>query len=61
MSPRGSKSANPAPAQPRGVIVEKPKANIYTVMLILALVALLVGCFCLAGEMSAYNWEFKAR
>jgi hypothetical protein len=53
-------SQSPDPSQ-RGVIVEKPKANIYTVMLILSLVAILIGCLCLYLEMKEYNFEFKAR
>ena len=31
----------------RGVVVEKPKADIYTVLLILSFVALVIGCLCL--------------
>jgi hypothetical protein len=42
-------------------VVEKPKANIYTVLLSLSLVAILIGCLCLYLEMRAYNFEFKAR
>ena len=42
------------------VVVEKPKANIYTVLLGLSLVAILIGCLCLYLEMGAYNFEFKA-
>jgi len=70
MSPLGSKSAKkkaaaPAAAAPaavatRGVVVEKPKANIYTVLLILSLVALLIGCLCLYGELSVYEFKTKA-
>jgi hypothetical protein len=51
----------PAPEARRGVAVEKPKANIYTVLLTLSFVAVLIGCLCLSLEMNAYNWEFKAR
>jgi hypothetical protein len=47
----------PAPAPTRGVVVEKPKANIYTVMLSLAFVALLIGCLMLYFEMNAYEWK----
>jgi len=54
------KAAKPAAAA-RGVLVEKPKANIYTVLLILSFVALVIGCICLYAEMSAYNFDFKAR
>lgn len=45
----------------RGVVVEKPRANIYTVLLSLSLVAVLVGCICLYLEMSAYNLEISAK
>lgn len=54
-------SAPAASAAARGVKVEKPKANIYTVMLVLSFVAILVGCLCLYAEMSAYEFAFKAR
>jgi hypothetical protein len=60
MSPRASKSTD-AGESPRGVVVEKPKANIYTVLLALSLVAVLVGCLSLYLEMSAYNFEMNAR
>ena len=58
MSRLGSKSADTAS---RGVVVEKPRANIYTMLLLLSFVALAIGIACLAFEMQAYNWEFKAR
>ena len=45
----------PAPTQTRGVVVEKPKANIYTVFLILSLLAIVIGCICLNAEMEAYD------
>ena len=54
-------AARPAPAPARGVVVEKPKANIYTVLLILSFVAVVIGCICLYAEMSAYEFNFKAR
>lgn len=72
MSPLGSRSAKKkaaaAPAAPaaaaapptRAVVVEKPKANIYTVLLILAFVAVLIGCLALYGELSAYDFKTKA-
>jgi hypothetical protein len=70
MSLLGSKSAKkkspaeaPAAAAPkpaRGVVVEKPKANIYTVLLILTFAAIVVGCICLYAEMSAYEFNIKA-
>ena len=51
----------PAPAKGRGVVVEKPKADVYTVMLVLSFVALVIGCLCLYGEMNSYGFNFKAR
>jgi hypothetical protein len=74
MSPLGLKSAKKktaktaaaaapaaAPAKSRAVVVEKPKADIYTVMLILSFVALVIGCLCLYGEMNSYGFNIKAR
>jgi len=68
MSPLGLKSAKkkgapaaPAPAAPaRGVVVEKPKANIYTVLLVLSFIAIVIGCLCLYGELSVYDFKTKA-
>ena len=51
-----TKSAAPAG---RGVVVEKPKANIYTALLVLSFVAIVVGCIYLYAEMNAYEWKFK--
>ena len=38
----------------------KPQADIYTVMLVLALVAIIVGIVCLYLEMEAYHFKLKA-
>lgn len=54
-------SALASPDAPRAVVVQKPKANIYTAMLAISLVAIIVGCICLAAELNAYNWDVKAR
>jgi hypothetical protein len=48
-----------SPEQPRAVVVQKPKANIYTALLALALVAIIVGCICLGAELNAYQWDLK--
>jgi hypothetical protein len=53
MSPQSS-------ANPGGVYVKKPKADIYTALLFVALVALVIGITMLCKEMERYNWEFKA-
>jgi hypothetical protein len=44
----------------RGVVVHKPKANIYTVLLGIALVAILMAITFLCMEMSRYKWDMKA-
>jgi hypothetical protein len=49
-----------APRPARGVVLEKPKPNIYTVLLVLALAAIVIGCICLYAEMSAYDFKIKA-
>lgn len=56
MSLPDSRSAEP----PRGVVVQKPRSNVYTVLLGIALVALIIGCICLYGELNLYKWDFKA-
>jgi len=52
VSSPGSSSKSPGPYR-------KPKADIYTVMLVIALVALVIGIVFLSLEMDFYNWEFK--
>ena len=49
MSPQDSKSAS------RGVHVQKPGSNVYTVMLLVALVALVIGCVMLYLEIDSYG------
>jgi hypothetical protein len=44
----------------RGVYVEKPKSNIFTVMLLMSLVAILVAIVFLCLEMAQYGWDRKA-
>jgi hypothetical protein len=61
-APKAPKAAKAkAPDAARGVVVEKPGANIYTVLLALSFAAVLIGCIFLSLEMSAYDWDFKAR
>ncbi len=53
-------AAAPAPApapKTRGVVVEKPQANIYTALLIVSLAAVIIGCICLYAEMNAYEFN----
>ena len=44
----------PAPA------VEKQRANVYTVMLILSFLSICAACVCLYAEMKRYDMDFKA-
>ncbi|MEM8865779.1 MAG: hypothetical protein AAGF31_09585 [Planctomycetota bacterium] len=44
-----------AEPSPRGVIVQKPKTNIYTVMLIVSLVAMIMACVFLYLEIGEYG------
>lgn len=41
-------------SQPRTMVVQKPKSNIYTALLCVATMALLIGCILLAVEISRY-------
>jgi hypothetical protein len=34
--------------------------NVYTVMLILSLLAIVIACIFLSMEMAAYDWDYKA-
>jgi len=45
---------------PQGVVVQKPRSDIYTTMLFLSLIAILVAILCLWLEMRAYNMDIKA-
>jgi hypothetical protein len=49
----------PKAAATRGVVVEKPRANIYTAMLALSLAAIIIACICLYAEMNAYEWKMR--
>lgn len=46
---------------PRGVYVQKAKADIYTVLLAIALVAILIACLLLFLEVRAYNYDIRAQ
>jgi hypothetical protein len=47
-------------ANPQGVVVQKPKSDVYTTMLVLSLLAILIAIFYLFLEMRAYNMDIKA-
>lgn len=37
----------------------KPRANVYTVLLLVALIALIIGCLCLWGVNAGLQWKWK--
>ena len=45
-------------ANPPGVLVQKPKASIYTMLLLVSLLALLLGCLFLLLEVNQYGGLF---
>lgn len=51
-----------SPAEPGkkpGGPYRKPRADVYTVLLILALISLLAGILCLYFELEMYQWQHK--
>jgi nitrogen fixation-related uncharacterized protein len=42
------------------VAVEKPRFNVYTMMLVVSLLAVMIGCLFLYGELSQYDFDHKA-
>lgn len=46
--------------QQQGVVVQKPKFDIYSMLLLISFLAILVGCLCLALELNRYDWNFNA-
>ena len=48
---------NPTGTSSRGVIVPKPKADIYTLLLALSLIAIIIGCIFLVLELGRYDYE----
>ncbi len=45
---------------PQGVVVQKPRSDVYTTLLFLSLIAILVAILCLWLEMRTYNMDIKA-
>lgn len=43
-----------------GVVVQKPKSDVYTTMLFIAFIAIVIACLCLWLEMRSYNMDIKA-
>ena len=53
-----SSSTSPTRSKPGGPF-RKPRADVFTMLLLISLVALILGIICLYAEMEAYQWEFK--
>ncbi len=47
------------PVAGRGVFVQKQRANVYTMMLVLSFLFIVIGCLALYMEMRAYNMQVK--
>jgi hypothetical protein len=47
------------PSKSRGVFLQKQRANIYTMLLILAFLNIIVGCLFLYLEMNSYGFKVK--
>ena len=45
--------------RPRGVLVRKPQTTIYTVLLLIALVAIVLSSLLLVLELAMYDFQFK--
>ena len=45
--------------QGRGVFVQKQRASVYSMMLILSLMFIMIGCLCLYLEMGVYQMKVK--
>jgi hypothetical protein len=57
----------PSRTEPAGILVRKPRASIYTVLLGISLAAIVLGCLFLAMEITEYDhlwnrpWAQSAR
>jgi hypothetical protein len=45
--------------RPQGVLVRRPKTSIYTVLLLVALMAILFSCLLLILELAQYDFQWK--
>jgi hypothetical protein len=52
-------STRNAPNNTPGGPYRKPRANLYTVLLVIALLAILAACLCLYLEMQLYEFKFS--
>lgn len=45
--------------RPRGVLVRNPQTTVYTVLLLIALVAMILSSLLLVLELAQYSFQFK--
>ena len=45
--------------RPRGVLVRRPRTTIYTVMLLITLLALVISCLLMVLELAQYGFQIK--
>ena len=45
--------------RPRGVLVRQPRTSIFTVLLLIALVALVLSCLLMVLELAQYKFQIK--
>lgn len=45
--------------RPRGVLVRRPKTSIYTVLLLITLLALVFSCLLMVLELAQYGFQIK--
>lgn len=57
----GGEEEEAAPKKKRGVVLYKPKANVYTMMMLVSFVALVIGCLCLYAEFQQYGGVMRPR
>ncbi len=58
-SEEGEEEESSPKKKKRAVVLVKPKANVYTMMLVISLVALVIGCLCLWGELQQYGGQMR--
>jgi hypothetical protein len=53
--------SSPNLTEPEVHVYRKPRADVYTMLLVIALLALIVGILALYAYMAEYNMDFKGR
>jgi cytochrome b subunit of formate dehydrogenase len=52
-------SSSPTPSEPRGILVRRQGTNIYTVLLLIAVVALALSSLIMILEWMQYGFQYK--